>query len=103
MKAECWSLQKSQNWQLVEHSIKKVIVKRKWHFALKRSSEYGLIICKARYVARGFGWKQGVDFDDFDGNEPEIERIDNEQVDEMIKTHLDLLNEQISNLMKLKK
>ena len=41
----------------------KNLVTGKWHFALKRNSKGEIIRHKARYVARGFKQKRGVDYD----------------------------------------
>ena len=39
------------------------LVTGKWHFVLRRNSKGEIIKHKARYVARRFKQKQGVDYD----------------------------------------
>ena len=63
MKAEYESLQKNKLWELVEISKRKKFVTCKWRFALKWNSKGEIIRHKARYTARGFKQKQGVDCD----------------------------------------
>ena len=63
MKAEYDSLQKNEVWDIVEMPEGKNLVTGKWHFALKQNSEGEIIRHKARYVARGFKQKRGVDYD----------------------------------------
>ena len=63
MKAEYDSLQKNEVWDIVEMPEGKNLVTGKWHFALKRNSKGEIIRHKARYVARGFKQKRGVDYD----------------------------------------
>ena len=63
MKTEYDSLQKNEVWDIVEMQEGKNLVTGKWHFALKRNSKGEIIRHKARYVARGFKQKRGVDYD----------------------------------------
>ena len=63
MKAEYDSLQKNEVWDIVEMPEGKNLVTGKWHFALKRNSKGEIIRHKARYAARGFKQKRGVDYD----------------------------------------
>ena len=63
MKAEYDSLQKNEVWDIVEITEGRNLVTGKWNFALKRNSKGEIIRYKARYVARGFKQKQGVDYD----------------------------------------
>ena len=64
MKAEFESLQENQVWQLVDMPKGKNLVGGKWHFAIKRNSSGDITKYKARYVARGFKQKHGIDFDE---------------------------------------
>ena len=64
MKDEFQSLEKNKVRELTKLAKNKNLVSGKWHFTLKRD-RYGKIIkYKARYVARGFNQKRGVDFED---------------------------------------
>ena len=63
MKAEYDSLQKNEVWDIVEMPEGKNLVTGKWHFAFKQNSKGEIIRHKARYVARGFKQKRGVDYD----------------------------------------
>ena len=63
MKTEYDTLQKKEVWDIVELPEGKNLVTGKWHFALNRNSKGGILRDKARYVARGFKQKQGVDYD----------------------------------------
>ena len=63
MEAECDSLQKNEVRDIVEMPEGKNLVTGEWHFALKRNSKEEIIRHKARYVARGFKQKRGVDYD----------------------------------------
>ena len=63
MEAEYDSLQKNEDWDIVEMSEGKNLVTGKWHFALKRNSKGKFFWNKSRYVARGFKPEQDVDYD----------------------------------------
>ena len=63
MKAEFDSLQKNEVWDIVEMPEGKNLVTDKWHFALKRNSKGESIRHEARYVARRFKQKRGVEYD----------------------------------------
>ena len=54
---------KNEVWELVDMSERGKLVTGKWHFVLKRNSKGEIIKHKARYVAKGFKQKQGVDYD----------------------------------------
>ena len=64
MKAQFQSLQENQVWQLVDMPKRKNLVGGKWHFAIKRNSSGDITKYKARYVARKFKQKHGIDFDE---------------------------------------
>ena len=63
MKAEYDSLQKNEVWDIVERPERKNIVTGEWLFALRGNSRGEIFKHKARYVARRFKQKQGVDYD----------------------------------------
>ena len=64
MKDEFQSLEKNKVWELTKLPKNKNLVSGKWHFTLKRNGNGKIIMYKARYVARGFNQKQGVDFEE---------------------------------------
>ena len=64
MKDEFQSLEKNKVWELTKLPKNKNLVSGKWHFTLKRDGNGKIIKYKARYVARGFNQKQGVDFEE---------------------------------------
>ena len=64
MKDEFQSLEKNKTWDLTRLPRKRNSVSRKWHPPLKRDGSGKIINYKARYDARGFNQKWGVDFEE---------------------------------------
>ena len=63
MKEEFQSLEKNKVWELSKLPKNRNLVSGKWDFTLKRDGNGKIIMYKARYVARGFNQKRGVDFE----------------------------------------
>ena len=64
MKSEMESLLKNGTYELVELPKGRKALKNKWVFKLKRDENEQLTKFKARLVVKGFGQKEGVDFDE---------------------------------------
>ena len=64
MKSEMESLLKNDTYELVEPPKDRKALKNKWVFKLKRDENEQLTKFKARLVVKGFGQKEGVDFDE---------------------------------------
>ena len=63
MQEEMDSLQKNDTYELVELLQGKKALKNKWVFKLKKDGNK-LMTYKAHLVMKGFGQKQGIDFDE---------------------------------------
>ena len=64
MKDEFQPLEKNKVRELTKLPKNENLVSGKCHFTLKRDGNGKIIKYKARYVARGFNQKQGVDFEE---------------------------------------
>ncbi|PRQ29843.1 putative RNA-directed DNA polymerase [Rosa chinensis] len=64
MKSEMESLLKNDTYELVELPKGRKALKNKWVFKLKRDENEQLTKFKARLVVKGFGQKEGIDFDE---------------------------------------
>lgn len=64
IKSEMESLLKNGTYELVELPKGRKALKNKWVFKLKRDENEQLTKFKARLVVKGFGQKEGVDFDE---------------------------------------
>ena len=64
MQEEYDALVKSNTWKLHPRPVGRNVVSGKWCFRAKKNSEGNITRYKARYVARGFSQKYGVDYDE---------------------------------------
>ena len=64
MKEEFDSLIKNGTWALTNLPPGKTVIKSRWVYKLKRGSENEIQRFKARFVAKGFSQKPGIDFDE---------------------------------------
>ena len=64
MHEECESIMKNDVWDVVPRPKDKAIVTSKWLYKIKHGSDGSAEKFKARFVARGFSQKEGVDYDD---------------------------------------
>ncbi|PPJ52893.1 hypothetical protein CBER1_11827 [Cercospora berteroae] len=62
--AEFESLTKNGTWRLVRKPETATVVKGRWVFTIKRTADGEIARYKARWVARGFTQRHGVDYDD---------------------------------------
>ena len=51
-------------WDVVPRPQGKSVVTSKWIYKVKFSADGNVGKCKARFVARGFSQKEGIDFDE---------------------------------------
>lgn len=58
------SMKENDVWDLVERPVKCKTLKAKWVFALKRNQEGEIIRYKARFVAKGYNQREGIDFNE---------------------------------------
>ena len=72
-KHQCWrdaiteeyeSILKNDVWDIVPRPEGKSIVTFKWIFKIKHATDESVEKYKARFVARGFSQREGVDYDD---------------------------------------
>ena len=70
---QCWkdammeeykSIMKNDVWEIVPRPDGKSLVTSKWIFKIKHASDASIEKYRARFVARGFSQKEGVDYDD---------------------------------------
>jgi len=64
MKEEFDSLIKNGTWVLTNLPPERSVIKSRWVYKLKRGSENEIQRFKARFVAKGFSQKPGIDFDE---------------------------------------
>jgi Reverse transcriptase (RNA-dependent DNA polymerase) len=64
MKDEMKSLQENDTYELVQLPKSRKALRNKWVFKLKRDGNGELMKYKARLVVKGFGQKQGIDFEE---------------------------------------
>ena len=55
---------KNDVWEVVSRREDKSIVTSKWLYKIKHGSNGSVENYKARFVARGFSQKEGIDYDD---------------------------------------
>ena len=58
------SIMKNNVWEVVPRPDRKSIVTSKWIFKIKHDADGSIDKYKARFVARGFSQKEGVDYDE---------------------------------------
>ena len=63
MTEEYESIMKNDVWELVPKLQDKTIVTSKWLYKIKHAADGSLEKYKARFVARGFSQKEGIDYD----------------------------------------
>ena len=51
-------------WEVVPRPQGKSMVTSKWIYKVKNSTDGNVEKCKARFVARGFSQKEGIDYDE---------------------------------------
>ena len=51
-------------WEIVLRSNKKSVVTSKWIYNIKHVADGSIEKHKARFVARGFSWKEGIDYEE---------------------------------------
>ena len=61
---ECQSIMKNDDWDVVPRPEGKSVVTSKWIYKIKHGADGGIEKYKARFVARGFSQKEGVDYDE---------------------------------------
>ena len=64
MHKEYESILKNNFWDVVPRPEDKAVVTTKWLYKIKHGSDGSVEKFKARFVARGFSQKEGVDYDD---------------------------------------
>ena len=64
MQEEYNSIIKNNVWEVVSRRTEKSIVSSKWIFKLKHAADGSIEKYKARFVARGFSQKEGIDYDE---------------------------------------
>ena len=63
MQEELHQFERLRVWELVERPLCKNVINMKWLWKNKRDEENTVIRNKARIVARGYGQKEGIDFE----------------------------------------
>ena len=58
------SIMKTDVWEVVPRPNRKFVVTSKWIFKIKHAVDGSIEKYKARFVARGFSQKEGVDYDE---------------------------------------
>ena len=64
MHEEHESIMKNDVWDVVPRPEDKVVVTSKWLYKIKHGSDGSVEKFKARFIARGFSQKEGIDYDD---------------------------------------
>ena len=64
MNEECESIMKNDVWDVVPRPKDKSVVTAKWLYKIKHGPDGSAEKFKARFVARGFSQKEGIDYDD---------------------------------------
>jgi hypothetical protein len=64
MKKEYQSIIKNDVWEIVPRPKSKDVVSSKWIFKIKHVVDGSIEKYKARFVARGFSQKEGIDYED---------------------------------------
>lgn len=64
MMEEYNSIMKNDVWEVVPRPDQKFVVTSKWIFKIKHAVDVSIDKYKARFVARGFSLKEGVDYEE---------------------------------------
>ena len=64
MHEEYESIMKNDVWDVVPRAKDKAVVTLKWLYKIQHGSDGSAKKFKARFVARGFSQKEGIDYDD---------------------------------------
>ena len=64
MKSEMGSMYENKVWTLVDLPDDRQAIENKWIFKKKTDADSNVTVYKARFVAKGFGQVQGVDYDE---------------------------------------
>ena len=64
MVEEYRSIIKNDVWEVVSRPKNKSVISSKWIYKTKHSADNRIEKYKARFVARGFFWKKGVDYEE---------------------------------------
>lgn len=64
MLEEYESILKNKVWKIVPRPKDKTIISSKWLFKIKHAPDGSVDKFKARFVARGFSQKEGIDYDE---------------------------------------
>ncbi|GJU53389.1 gag-pol polyprotein [Tanacetum coccineum] len=64
MQEELLQFNRLDVWELVDRPLCKNVIKMKWLWKNKRDEENTVIRNKARFVAKGYGQKEGIDFEE---------------------------------------
>jgi hypothetical protein len=64
MMEEYWSIMKNDVWEVVLRPEGKLVVTSKWIYKIKHATNGNIEKYKAKFVARGFSQKEGVDYEE---------------------------------------
>ena len=64
MTKEYWSIMKNDVWDIVPKPEGKSVVSSKWIYKIKHKAEGTIEKYEARFVARDFSQKEGIDYED---------------------------------------
>ena len=64
MMEEYHSIMKNDVWSIVPRPKDKAVVSSKWIFKIKHAADGSIEKYKARFVARGFSQKEGIDYEE---------------------------------------
>ena len=64
MQEEYQSIMKNDVWDVVPRSERKFVVTSKWIYKIKHAADGSIEKYKARFVARGFSQKEGIDYEE---------------------------------------
>ena len=64
MMEEYWKIMKNDVWDIVPKPKNKSVVSSKWIYKIKHAANGSIEKYKARFVARGFSHKEGIDYEE---------------------------------------
>ena len=64
MTVEYQPIMKNDVWDIVPKPKNKSVVSSKWTYKIKHATDGSIEKYKARFVARGFSWKEGIDYEE---------------------------------------